>query len=34
MGSFTKKDISILEKDIKAYRDGLKATEELETESA
>ena len=34
MGSFNKKDISILEKDIKAYRDGLKATEELETESA
>ena len=27
MGSFNKKDISILEKDIKAYRDGLKATE-------
>ena len=34
MGFFNKKDISILEKDIKAYRDGLKATEELQTESA
>lgn len=34
MGFFNKKDISILEKDIKAYRDGLKATEELQTETA
>jgi len=34
MGFFKKKDISILEKDIKAYRDGLKATEELQTETA
>ena len=34
MGFFNKKDISILEKDIKSFRDGLKATEELQTETA
>ncbi len=34
MGFFNKKDISILEKDIKSFRDGLKATEELTAETA
>jgi len=34
MSFFNKKDISILEKDIKSFRDGLKATEELQTETA
>ena len=34
MGFFNKKDITILEKDIKSFRDGLKATEELQTETA
>ena len=34
MGFFNKKDISILEKDIKSLRDGLKATEELTAETA
>ena len=34
MGSFKKKDISILEKEIKSFRDGLKATEELTAETA
>jgi len=34
MGFFNKKDMSILEKEIKSFRDGLKATEELQTETA